>query len=131
MPQNLLAAGAAFLAAQLIENAAIEVVYARGPDTVTLRAATGKQLLRLDDGGGGVRVEWTDADFLFRGADLVLAGETITPERGDLVYVVQPYGDTLIYEVASYGGEPPWRWSDAGRTIARVHTKIVEDEAYC
>jgi hypothetical protein len=131
MPQNLLATGAAFLAAQLIENASVEVVYARGPDTVTLRAATGKQLLRLDDGGGGVRMEWTDADFIFTGADLVLAGERITPERGDMIYVDQPYGDTLIYEVASYGSEPHMKWSDPNQTIARVHTKIVEDEAYC
>lgn len=132
MPRDVLKTGLAWLTAQLREHAMQDVVYVRGGDRVALRAHFGEKLLRLDDGFGGVRMEWTDLDLLIPAADLVLGGVAAEPERGDLVRVAdEASGGTRIYEVAPIGGEPPWRYADPHRSIVRVHTKFVEVEAPC
>lgn len=129
---DILADAAAFLATRLTAVASRGVTYARGPDSVDLYATFGKKLLKLDDGDGGIRMEWTDLDLIIPAADLVLLGEPIQPERGDLVYIVGGEGEgTAIYEVAAYGGEPPWRWCDPHRNLFRIHCKYVEMESYC
>jgi hypothetical protein len=129
MPQDILSAGAAWLAGQLKQNASVEARYSRGPDSVVLRAALGSSLLKLDDGEGGTRIERTDADFIVAAADLVLGGATATPERGDRISYADPAGGgTLQFDVLPYADEPVWRYSDPGRTIVRVHAKQAETE---
>ena len=88
-------------------------------------ATFGRTLLKLDNGYGGVRMEWTDRDFLISAADLMLAGTAVLPERGDRISETQGT-KTLVYEVMAPGGEPPWRWSDPHRKVLRIHTKQVE-----
>jgi hypothetical protein len=80
--------------------------------------------MQLDDGYGGVRIEWTDRDYLIQAADLVLGAEQIVPERGDRVLDTTG-AVTLIYEVMAFGGEPPWRFSDPFGKLLRIHTKFV------
>jgi hypothetical protein len=121
---DLLQFGSDWLAAKLKEHASRPVVYRRGADEVTVQATIGRTLLKLDDGYGGVRMEWTDRDFLIHAADLVLGGNTVLPERGDLIRETQG-GKTFVYEVMAPGKEPAWRWSDVFRKVLRIHAKQV------
>ncbi len=53
----------------------------RGATTAIVQATIGRTLLKLDDGMGGVRMEWTDRDFLIQALDLEMAGIAIPPQR--------------------------------------------------
>ena len=121
---DLLQVGSDWLAGQLKTHASRPVVYRRGTHAVTVQATVGRTLLKLDDGYGGVRMEWTDRDFLIHAADLVLGGSPTLPERGDVIRETQS-GKVFVYEVMAPGGEPPWRWSDVYRKVLRIHTKQV------
>ena len=124
---DLLRAGSDWLAEMLKEHASRPVEYRRGTEEVTLQATIGRTLLKLDDGYGGVRMEWTDRDFLIHAAYLVLGGSPTLPERGDVIRETQG-AKTFIYEVMAPGKEPPWRWSDVFRKVLRIHTKQVGTE---
>ena len=121
---DLLRTGSDWLADQLKTHASRSVAYRRGTEEVTLQATIGRTLLKLDDGYGGVRMEWTDRDFLIHAADLVLAGNPTLPERGDRIRETQG-GKVFVYEVMAPGKEPAWRWSDVFRKVLRVHAKQV------
>jgi hypothetical protein len=121
---DLLQTGSDWLADQLKTHASRLVVYRRGADEATVQATVGRTLLKLDDGYGGVRMEWTDRDFLIHAADLVLGGSPALPERGDLIRETQG-AKTFVYEVMAPGKEPPWRWSDVYRKLLRIHTKQI------
>lgn len=121
---DLLQTGSDWLADQLKEHVSRAVVYRRGATEVAVQATIGRTLLKLDDGYGGVRMEWTDRDFLIHAADLVLGAATVLPERGDRIR--ETVGTkTFVYEVMAPGKEPPWRWSDVYRKVLRIHTKQV------
>lgn len=125
---DLLESGQDWLAGQLKTHASREVVYQRGASQVTVSATIGRTLLKLDDDYGGIRMEWTDRDFLIQAADLVLGTETITPQRGD--QVKETVGSIVTtYEVAAYGNEPPWRQSDPFGIVLRIHTKRIDSVA--
>ena len=126
--QDLLQAGQAWLANQLHEHVATEVTYRRGADEAIVRATIGRTLLKLDDGYGGVRMVWTDRDYLIRAADLLVSGNPIQPQRGDQIREVVGTR-TLVYEVLAPGEEPPWRWADPHRQMVRIHTKQIAIEA--
>jgi hypothetical protein len=126
---DMIRSGLAWLTGQLAAHAAQTVTYARGYDQVDVPATLGAKLLRLDDGMGGIRLEWTDMDFLIPAADLNFEGAMVTPERGDLVHVTVGY-DVETYEVRPFGSEPCWRWSDPNHSMIRVHTKRVSTELY-
>jgi hypothetical protein len=121
---DLLRTGSDWLAEMLKGHASRPVVYRRGVDEVTVQATIGRTLLKLDDGYGGVRMEWTDRDFLIHAADLVLGGNAVLPQRGDVIRETQG-GKVFVYEVMAPGKEPAWRWSDVFRKVLRVHAKQV------
>ncbi len=120
--------GMAWLAEKLKAHASRPVVYRRGTDEVVVQAIIGRTLLKLDDGYGGVRMEWTDRDFLIVAEDLILGGQRTLPERGDQIWETLEDGTTLIYEVLAPGSEPEWRWSDPHRKLLRIHTKQIGEE---
>lgn len=121
---DLLKSGSDWLADMIKEHASRPVVYRRGATEVAVQATIGRTLLKLDDGYGGVRMEWTDRDFLLHAADLVLGAVAVLPERGDTVR--ETVGTkTFIYEVMAPGKEPAWRWSDVFHKMLRIHTKKV------
>ena len=126
--RDLLESGQQWLASQLRQHAARPVVYRRGASEVTVPATIGRTLLKLSDGYGGVRMQWTDRDYLIRAADLVLGGHQTLPQRGDRIREVQ--GDKVyVYEVLAPSGEPEWRWSDVFRTTLRIHAKQIDASA--
>jgi hypothetical protein len=121
---DMLQSGQEWLADQLKQHASRPVVYGRGIEQVSVQATIGRTVLKLDDGYGGVRMEWTDRDFLIQTADMILGAALVTPERGDLIR--QTVGaNTSVYEVMAYGGEPPWRFSDPFGKLLRIHTKFI------
>ena len=125
---DLLSRGQAWLASQLKSHASREVIYGRGTSQVTVSATIGQTLLKLDDAYGGVRMEWTDRDFLIQAADLDFGSGAITPERGD--WIKDTVGSVVrTYEVAAYGGEPPFRTSDPFGIVLRIHTKCIAQES--
>jgi hypothetical protein len=124
---DLLQTGSDWLADQLKTHASRPLVYRRGAQQVAMQATVGRTLLKLDDGFGSVRMEWTDRDFLIHAADLVLGGSATLPERGDVIRETQGT-TTFVYEVMAPGKEPPWRWSDVFRKVLRIHTKQVGTE---
>lgn len=128
MPRDMLRTGLAWLTTKLNEHAAREVEYVRGASSTTLRATFGTKLLKLDDGDGGISMQWTDLDLLVPAASLVLDGEAIEPTRRDLVRVPEEGGVTLVYEVGSVPGEPEWTWADPHRSMVRIHCRFVEVE---
>ncbi len=121
---DMLQTGLDWLGDQLKEHVSRPVVYRRGGDDVIVQATIGRTLLKLDDGYGGVRMEWTDRDFLIHAADLVLGGNALLPQRGDLIREAQG-STTFVYEVMAPGKEPAWRWSDVFRKMLRIHSKQV------
>lgn len=124
---DMLATGLAWLTGQLKANASQTVTYTRGNLGVDVQATFGKKLLKLDDGFGGIRMEWTDIDFLIPAADLSFDGLSILPSRGDLIFVTVGY-QVQTYQVFPYGTDPAWRWSDPGQTMMRIHAKYVSGE---
>ncbi len=124
---DLLREGQAWLANQLHQHVAADVVYRRGAEEVAVRATIGRTLLKLDDGMGGVRMEWTDRDYLIRAADLALGGNQVQPQRGDQIRETVG-AQTLVYEVLAPGNEPPWRWADPHRLMYRIHAKQIATE---
>ena len=125
---DLLRDGQAWLADQLNEHVAANIVYRRGGEEVAVRATIGRTLLKLEDVHGGVRMVWTDRDFLVRAADLALGGSPAQPQRGDQIREIVGV-ETLVYEVLAPGDEPPWRWADPHRQMLRIHTKQIATEA--
>jgi hypothetical protein len=121
---DLLRIGSGWLAEMLKEHASRPVAYRRGTEEVAVQATIGRTLLKLDDGYGGVRMEWTDRDFLIHAADLVLNAVAVLPERGDVIRETQG-GKVFMYEVMAPGKEPAWRWSDVFRKVLRIHAKQV------
>jgi hypothetical protein len=128
---DLLAKGADWLTRKRQEHLARPVTYQRpvdgGDQTVELNATVGQTVFRLDDSypsgaGGGVRV--VSRDYLVQASDLVLDGQTVLPQRGDVI--IEIAGDkSYVHEVMAPGGEPEWRYSDPQRTSLRIHTKQV------
>jgi hypothetical protein len=121
---DLLQTGTEWLADQLKKHASRQVIYRRGSLEVAVQTTVGRTLLKLGDGYGGVRMEWTDRDFLIHATDLVLGGMTVLPERGDLIRETQG-AKVFVFEVMAPGTEPAWRWSDPHRKMLRIHTKQI------
>ncbi len=123
---DILQAGIQVLTGLLKTYASQKITYVRGYDSVDVQATYGKKLLKIDDGFGGIRLQWTDMDFLIPAADLFFSyGDLVIPHRGDIIYLT--IGDqTQTFEVFPFGNEPPWRFSDPYQQIIRVHTKLID-----
>lgn len=121
---DLLRLGQEWLANQLKTHASKTVVYVRGANQTSVTAIIGRTLLKLEDGYGGVHMQWTDRDFLIPPDELVLAGLQVIPERGDTIREADN-GKIYVYEVNVPASEPTWRWSDPHRRLLRIHTKQI------
>ena len=116
---SLLNKGAEWLERQRHAYLAVEVVYERDAVRLPLRATIGRTIFETtDDYGRLTQIE--SRDFLIRSCDLVIDGQVVTPQAGDLIHE----GD-FTYEVMSPPGEPEWRYSDVNRQTLRIHTKQV------
>jgi len=124
---DLLAQGAAWLEDQRHKHLTRTVVYQRGADTVEMLATIGRTEFEQADEFGALR-RTESRDYLVRAADLVIAGDPVSPKAGDRIRETDD-GVTFIYEVMAPGNEPPWRYSDPYRRTLRIHTKYVGTES--
>lgn len=124
---DLTETGASWLAGKLKNKAARTVEYRRGTTKVSLSASRGSSLLKLGDELAGVRMERTDADWIFTAADLAAGGISLPPQRGDVV--ADTVGAvTTLYEVRPFDNQPPFRYMDPHELLLRVHTKKTGTE---
>lgn len=125
---DMLQAAQQWLADTLKAKASGPVSVKAGPiEVVNIQAVKGRTLLQVDDGAGGIRMVWTDRDYLIDAADLAIAGIASEPERGWQIRETAN-GMVEVYEVLAPAGEPVWRWSDPYRTVYRIHVKFVGTE---
>ena len=106
--------------------AGVAVIYRRQVDDteISLTAVRGKTELETQE-ANGLHTRANVADFLVVAADLIVDGERFEPEAGDRITETLN-GETLTHEVMSPGGTmDAWTWSDAGRSVIRLHTKLV------
>lgn len=118
--------GMAWLTDQLQAHVAQPIIYARGNEVIEFCATFGRKLFQLQDIDGGIRMQWSDRDFIFPATSLDFGGGPVLPRRGDTVTVDLGDGTGIVYEVAAPGGEQPYRWSDPFKKSLRVHAKQVE-----
>jgi hypothetical protein len=131
--ENRLATAAARLNARLAARASVRVVYSRprgptagGDDECELEARVGETPFESTT-EAGVTIFDEHRDFIVAAADLILAGDLATPQRGDRIR--QRLGEAdAIFEVMAPSGAPPYKTCDAGGLMLRVHTKRVETE---
>lgn len=108
--------------------AGAQVIYRRDAAWVTIKNAVRGASRYETDSGDGLKLETVSEDFLIGASSLTLNGSTVEPKAGDTIEQ-ELGGKRLTFEVMSPGGdEPAWRYSDAGRTQLRVHTKLMKEE---
>lgn len=100
-------------------TAGMAVRYGRGVLDVELTAIPGRSQ-HESDGTGNEAIGARSRDWLIEPSDLVLEGETITPQRGDTVTL----GD-VVYEVVHRGESECFRWTDQTRRLIRVYSQEV------
>lgn len=105
------------------------IVYTRKADGATAdltgRAWVGRTAFARTGVEAGAAVVWGDRDYLIPVADLAAGGVPFEPDRGDRIAHTRA-GVTVTFEVMTPDtGEPEKRYSDAARTVWRVHTKEV------
>lgn len=104
-----------------------EVTYWALGESVTITQATMGQTRTENDTGDGAIIEGRIVDWLIDVADIVIDGETITPDAGHAI--IDASGDqTVEYQVTELGNEPPARYMDRRQKKWRIHTVIRKIE---
>lgn len=117
---GLLARGSTFLARAVGTKNGVTVTYTRGATSVTVTDAVPGNSFAASVQPQQVpaRVEVQDRDYLITAASIASLGEPVVGDR-----ITESGVGT--FEVVRRTGEPAWRWSDAERTLYRIHTKPV------
>ncbi len=111
---NLLKKAAGWLEARRVAYASSPVEYRRDNTTRPVNATVGKTSFEgLDE--SGFTIEADARDFLILASELGL-----TPKADDRVVF-----DGREYQVADFGADGCWRWSDDYRLTYRIHTKDI------
>lgn len=120
---DLIAKGAAWLAAQRTAHLSKDVAYAAGATVLTVPATVGRTTFEVETApGSGVFQKTESRDFIVPAGSLVA-----DPVRGDRIRETVD-GAVLVYEVLAPAGQPCWQWADAHRTARRIHTALVATE---
>lgn len=106
------------------------ITYSRRDQSVIVRAFMGEQLLKIDDGHGGFKYQYTDLDVMISAdAEFTFGDGLIEPKRGDIVHRTVGV-DVLQFEVFPYGGtESTYRFIHY-RTAYRIHTRYIGLEQF-
>jgi len=103
------------VADELLTHASSSVTYRRGPTSVTVSAVIGRtEFWGSDSSSMHDRME--QRDFLIQASDLV--GTFTEPEEGDLI--TDAAGEWVVH--VPDGVPRPWQYSDAARSVMRIHT---------
>ena len=119
---NVLRQSQQWLAGEVKDHLSSPVVYRRGDQTVGVSAADGKTEFELS-GPDGATVQYQSRDWRVLQDDLRLAGDRVTPARGDKIEETVS-GDVRVYEVMAPGDTPVCQ-SICDDTTWKIHTKRV------
>jgi len=123
---DMLRDGLSWLAGKLTSHAAREVTYQRGESQSSVLAMIGKTVAEQDSGDGLI-MRMEIRDYLIDTTSLVLDGQQVLPERGDLIIETED-GKGLTYEILPIGSDRAWRYSDPFRLKLRIHTRLIATE---
>src|SRR5687767_14536508 len=123
---NLLSRSATWLGTKLQAAGGRAVVYRRGTKDVAI-TITPLDLEEVVEETEDVGTEIDNHDWSITASELVLNGETINPQQGDVIEETLN-GVEYEYQVLPRAvNKPAWAWLDKGtRTILRVYTKKVK-----
>lgn len=109
--------------------AATSLTYTQGDNTIAdLEGTQGSTDWRTTD-SDGFPLRKTSVDWLVKAADLVIEEVAILPKRNDLITRIIG-GVSRVYQVLPFGDdEQEYRFMDAGRTMLRIHTKLMTEDA--
>jgi len=127
----MLETGNAWLQAQRKASMAKTVTYRRGAASVAVQATIGQTAFDIDQ-GDGAPVAFQSRDYLITVADLVLSAALAIPQEGDTIEETVTVGavtTTYKHEVARFGAEECYRYSDPYRITFRIHTKLMTETA--
>lgn len=122
--------GLDWLNQRLTANLSRQVIYRRGPLSVAVPAVLGRTIVEVED-ESGARLRSQVRDYLIAVDALVLGGQPIQPQPGDVIVETEPGSDpprTWHYEVLPLVGGEAWRYSDPYRRRYRIHTRAVPPE---
>lgn len=119
---SMMSRGVAMLASKMKSSNSVTLTVTRKAATYTLTGWHGRGL-QVNTADGGARVEISERETFLTVADCATVGMN-KPQEGDRF---QESGETVIFEcMVPDTGEPAVRFSDAERTIYRIHTKLVK-----
>jgi hypothetical protein len=102
----------------------VPITYFVGDQSIPLMAILENEILRVEDGEGGTRIQWVDKVFVVPVDDLNFGDGPINPQRGHIIK--QTLNDGVhTYEVLVPGREAPYRESDGYDTYHIIRTKQV------
>lgn len=104
-------------------NRSQSITYRRGSASVALTAVIGETQF-VQEVDEAVIAQWRGRDYFIAVADLMLGGETVTPQSGDRI-TQTVNGTEKEYEVAGASPEPCYRYTGPDEATFRVHTKQV------
>lgn len=106
------------LAGKLKSKAGESVTYTRGGSSASVTAIIGFRSSREEQQGDARFIPAGEPmDFLIDPADLIIAGSTVKPARGDLIT-----WEGRTYDVQPWDNEPESRASDPFEHLTRIHT---------
>jgi hypothetical protein len=115
---DLIAEAAHWQTQQLETHATHPVLYERAGASALVPAACDRTTTTITDSYGGYSVLHTDRAYLIPRARLILDGNLITPEPGDLIH-----DGPETYIVTANGPNPHWHHPDAHAHWYRVECK--------
>lgn len=111
---------------RLLERSGEAATYSRGQLSAAITAAPGSTAVTVED-AEGVSVRAKRCDWIVKASQLVLDGEQVTPEVGDLIRLADG-GQTAVYEVQRLAGDGHYRPCAPGSAYLRIHTRQVDTE---
>ena len=113
----------AWLDATLATSDGETVRYSRGIPHVDVTAVSGQTPVDFDF-GHGVLQTWQTQDFLIAAAALILSTHETTPCVGDEIKATIR-SESVCFRVCNADDGRCFRYTDANRTMLRVHTKEI------
>jgi hypothetical protein len=124
-PVDQLDEGRRWAAAERLANATREIEYRVGAQSVQVRAMPDSYDAERDLVEAGIARTAEICDWKINRADLVIAGQPVTPAIGHVIVDVVD-GIERRWEVnAVIPGEKCWKWCDVSFVTMRIHTLEV------
>jgi hypothetical protein len=122
---NLLEDGARWLGRRLQESAGIAGTYARGgTESNPIVGVAAQHEYEVVDDESGLPTKVIAYDWTFTADELVIAGDPVTPRKGDR-WKTTTNGANEVFEVVPIGKRPCFERADTSGVLLVVHTKKV------